>query len=113
MTYRRIISSVSLLAALALSGCAPSPGGSLDAQPGTPSPTCRVHQRNEPAAKYSAGSRADTRAVLELLRYYTANGTKSFCDGKAASRTDRRWSDLYTRLVGEHGNRPGRDTQVR
>jgi hypothetical protein len=33
-----------------------------------------------------------------MLRYYTANGAKAFCDGKPSTGTDRRWTDLYTAL---------------
>ncbi|MBT2529361.1 hypothetical protein J7E91_29175 [Streptomyces sp. ISL-99] len=112
MNYRQIALRAALPTALALSGCAPSPSGSLDAQTATPSPECRVHQTEEPGARYTAGSRADTDSILEMMRYYTANGTKPFCDGKGATSTDRHWMDLYSKLGGERGRVPGHDLQA-
>ncbi|MBT2487192.1 hypothetical protein J7E96_01275 [Streptomyces sp. ISL-96] len=112
MTYRRIIFSAALLAALAVSGCAPSPNGSLDTQTATPSPSCRVHQTTDPGPRYTAGSRADTGSVLEMMRYYTAHGSKPFCDGEDPTSADRRWMDLYAQLGGEGRRTPGPDTLV-
>ncbi|WP_052443329.1 hypothetical protein [Streptacidiphilus neutrinimicus] len=89
-----------LAAAALLSGCTATEGA-LNAQPDTPSPTCLVHQSKDPATRYTAGTSADTLSILELMRYYTANGTKPFCDGKPATATDHRWMDLYTRLGGD------------
>ncbi|WP_405784441.1 hypothetical protein [Streptomyces sp. NBC_00859] len=93
-----------LLAALVLTGCSSTHGGSLDAQSGTPSPTCLVHQTKVPASRYTAGSRSDPRSVLELMHYFTANGTKTYCDGKPPTRTDRHWMDLYGKLGGAPGH---------
>lgn len=101
MIHRKIATGAALLAAAVLSGCASAHDGALDTQPSTPSPTCRVHQTAEPGSRYSAGPGATTRSVLELMRYYTANGTKTFCDGKPPTDTDKRWTDLYTELGGE------------
>ncbi|WP_052443243.1 hypothetical protein [Streptacidiphilus neutrinimicus] len=97
---RELIHPAALLAAAALlSGCTATEGA-LNAQPDTPSPTCLVHQSKNPATRYTAGTSADTLSVLEMMRYYTANGTKPFCDGKPATATDRRWMELYMRLGG-------------
>ncbi|MEW1859794.1 MULTISPECIES: hypothetical protein [unclassified Streptomyces] len=89
-----------VFAAAALSACAGPTTGPLDAQTATPSPTCRVHQTKQPALPYTAGAHADTISVLQLMHYYTANGTKAFCDGKPPTDADRQWTDLYTRLGG-------------
>ncbi|GAA2088204.1 hypothetical protein GCM10009759_10180 [Kitasatospora saccharophila] len=87
--------------ALFLAGCAGPPRGDLDPQAATPSPTCLVHQSHEPADRYTAGRDADTAAVLEVMRYYTANGRTPYCDGKPPTATDRAWQQLYTRLGGD------------
>ncbi|WP_433888475.1 hypothetical protein [Streptomyces sp. CA-111067] len=106
MTYRRIVPAAAMLAALALGGCAHSGGGALNAQDATATPACRVHQNQQPSERYTAGARSDPRSVLELMRYYTANGGKAFCDGKPPTRTDQRWTDLYARLGGAGGPTP-------
>ncbi|MFJ6836395.1 hypothetical protein [Streptomyces sp. NPDC091209] len=100
MACRPIAPVAALLGAIALSGCGTSADGRLDVQANDPTPVCRVHQKQPPGNRYTAGAKADTRAVLQMLRYYTANGTKAFCDGKPSTGTDRRWTDLYTALGG-------------
>ncbi|MGW0972026.1 hypothetical protein [Streptomyces sp. NPDC002516] len=98
---RRLIAPVTaLLGAVALGGCGVSADGRLDAQANDPTPVCRVHQKEPPGGRYTAGTKADTAAVLQMLRYYTANGAKAFCDGKPPTGTDRRWTDLYAELGG-------------
>ncbi|MFF3446018.1 hypothetical protein ACFYXJ_02635 [Streptomyces sp. NPDC002667] len=98
---RRLIAPVTaLLGAIALGGCGASADGRLDAQANDPTPVCRVHQKQPPGSRYTAGTEADTAAVLQMLRYYTANGAKAFCDGRPPTGTDRRWTDLYTELGG-------------
>ncbi|MEU9133800.1 hypothetical protein AB0D08_37900 [Kitasatospora sp. NPDC048540] len=102
-TARRslVLFCLALLAAPLLAGCGADQDGSFDAQPGTPSPTCIQHQAQEPGARYTGGEEADPRAVLEMMRFYTANGTKAFCDGKPPTDTDRRWTELYATLGGD------------
>ncbi|MER8188677.1 hypothetical protein [Kitasatospora sp. NPDC094015] len=104
MTAHRTLSLGALLAVALLGGCSAPDAGSLDAQSATASPTCLVHQTKLPADRYAAGAGANTGSVLELLRYYTANGTKAFCDGKPPSGTDRRWMDLYADLGGDRSH---------
>ncbi|MGW2787576.1 hypothetical protein ACWC3X_41340 [Streptomyces populi] len=100
---RRLIAPVTaLLGAIALGGCGTSADGRLDAQANDPTPVCRIHQKQLPGSRYTAGPKADTAAVLQMLRYYTANGAKAFCDGKPPTGTDRRWTDLYTALRGRN-----------
>ncbi|MEV4561469.1 hypothetical protein AB0K51_31415 [Kitasatospora sp. NPDC049285] len=89
------------LPVLFLAGCAGPSRGSLDTQPATPSPSCLAHQTREPAERYTAGRSADTTAVLEMMRYYTANGRTPYCDGKPPTAADRAWQQLYTRLGGD------------
>jgi hypothetical protein len=99
-----------LVACLLLGGCAGEQRGSLDAQPGTPSPTCLVHQTRRPGGDYTAGRDADTRSVLEMMRYYTVNGTKPYCDGEPPGSADRAWTDLYTSLGGDRSHVPSHPT---
>ncbi|MER5863524.1 hypothetical protein [Kitasatospora sp. NPDC002040] len=97
------------LAALPLlTACSGDEQGRFDAQRATPSPTCLQHQDQQPGSRYSAGQEADPTAVLEMMRFYTANGTKAYCDGKPPTDADQRWTGLYTALGGDaaHVRRP-------
>ncbi|RKE23648.1 hypothetical protein [Streptomyces sp. TLI_171] len=87
-----------------LTGCGSERDGSFDAQPDTPSPTCLQHQEQQPGSRYTGGEKSDPTAVLEMMRFYTANGTKAYCDGRAPTAVDRRWTDLYTGLGGDAGH---------
>ncbi|MFD7734795.1 hypothetical protein ACFV6F_30990 [Kitasatospora phosalacinea] len=78
--------------------------GSFDAQPGTPSPTCLQHQEQEPGGRYTGGQESDPTAVLEMMRFYTANGAKAYCDGRPPTDADLRWTRLYTDLGGDAGH---------
>ncbi|MFI8085328.1 hypothetical protein ACIF6L_31625 [Kitasatospora sp. NPDC086009] len=98
--------SLLLLAAPLLTACGGAADGSFDAQPGTPSPSCLQHQAQDPGTKYTGGEKSDPRSVLEMMRFYTANGTKAFCDGKPPTDTDRRWTDLYAGLGGDASHVP-------
>lgn len=114
MNHRHIALVAVLFAALTLSGCGrDASDGSLDAQPASPSPACLVHQTEEPGDQYTRDSGADTGSVLEMMRYYTANGTKPYCDGKGPTGTDRSWTDLYSRLGGARDHIAGGDAKRR
>jgi len=60
--------------------------------------SCLAHQGRPPSALYRPGSQENTRATLRVLAYYTSNGNKPYCDGRAATATDRSWARLYVRL---------------
>ncbi|MFD7989171.1 hypothetical protein ACFV4M_38130 [Kitasatospora indigofera] len=102
--FAALLPFTALLLLAPLSGCGASDDGSLDTQAGAAAPTCLVHQSKAPGSRYTAGEHADTGSVLELMRYYTANGTKDFCDGRPATGTDRRWTELYTALGGDRAH---------
>ncbi|WP_371495095.1 hypothetical protein OG871_07085 [Kitasatospora sp. NBC_00374] len=89
------LAAVSLLAA-----CGGGRHGSFDAQPGSPSSSCLQHQKRAPGVEYTGGQSSDPTAVLEMMRFYTANGTRTFCDGKPPTDIDRRWAELYVALGG-------------
>lgn len=57
--------------------------------------SCMAHQRTAPAASDRPGPHEDPTAVLAVLRYYTANGNRPYCDGKPATDIDRLWISLY------------------
>ncbi|PYC76264.1 hypothetical protein C7C46_22560 [Streptomyces tateyamensis] len=82
-------------------GCGSSDDGSFDAQPATPSPTCLQHQQQAPGHRYTGGEESDPMSVLTMMRFYTANGTRAYCDGKPATATDRQWTQLYRTLGGD------------
>ncbi|MFB6888932.1 hypothetical protein ACFCX4_06405 [Kitasatospora sp. NPDC056327] len=99
---------LTLLSAQLLTACSNDPDGRFDAQPATPTPSCLPHQTRNPGSAYTGGRRSDPAAVLEMMRFYTANRTKAYCDGQPASDRDRRWTSLYTELGGDarHVPRP-------
>lgn len=66
--------------------------------------TCMKHQQAPPGTRYTDNKLRRTEETLALLRYYTANGGKPYCDGKKPTDTDRRWVDLYVRLGADRKN---------
>ncbi len=56
---------------------------------------CMTHQKQQPTAAYQAGGTAVSRLELAMLRYYTANGNKPYCDGRPPTATDLAWLTLY------------------
>ena len=80
----------------ACSGSAAS--GQFDDQAGSRTLSCLEHQASAPGKDYSAGEHADTTRVLRLLRYYSGNGNRPYCDGKPPSKTDRAWARRYVDL---------------
>ena len=38
--------------------------------------------------------------MLDLLRYWTANGDKPYCDGGPPTETDLEWAETVERLQG-------------
>lgn len=90
------------LAACALAaGCGTPSQGRFDTQSATPSPRCLQHQTQSPGTKYTAGDASDPTSVLEMMRFLTANGTKAYCDGRPATKTDVQWVQLYQKLGGD------------
>lgn len=60
--------------------------------------TCMKHQREPPGTRYTDTALRRTDETLALLRYYTANGAKPYCDGTGPTETDRRWAGIYVHL---------------
>lgn len=89
------------LAVGALAGCSSEPAV-FDDEAGA-EVTCLVHQEGEPGAAYVDQEQRDTGKVLAMMRYYTAHGSKPFCDGAPAGDSDRAWAQVYVDLGGDAG----------
>ncbi|HEY2764458.1 MAG TPA: hypothetical protein VGJ13_10675 [Pseudonocardiaceae bacterium] len=83
---------------LVLAGCgssSPEPGPVFDNEGGA-AITCMKHQPASPGARYTDPAMKNTAEVLNgLLRYYTANGRKPYCDRAPATEIDKQWARLY------------------
>lgn len=89
-----------LAAATLVAGCGSSSSGPAfktqsGVQADVATQSCLVHQKTDPTADYTGGPAGKTTDVLTFLAYYTANGNKKFCDGKAANAKDKAWAALY------------------
>ena len=66
-------------------------------QPGA-TPPCLMHQ-TAPNSAYEGGPDSQPPQQLTFLAYYTAAGKLPFCDGGAATDTDKTWARLYVQLT--------------
>lgn len=90
---------LALLGPAAACSSAPEPGPVFDNEGGA-EVSCMAHQTEEPGARYSDEELRDTAEVLALMRYYTANGAKPFCDGAPPTAADTAWARLYVDFGG-------------
>lgn len=86
-----------LAAALLTAGCSTAPDPRF-ADEGLREISCMAHQPEAPGPRYTDPARRRTGEVLPLLRYYTANGAKPYCDGAGPTDIDKRWARLYAEL---------------
>ncbi|RSM80026.1 hypothetical protein DMH04_31010 [Kibdelosporangium aridum] len=96
-----------LIGAAACTDAGPDPGPRFDneAADGVVTElTCMKHQPQGPGARYTDETLRRIDETLALLRYYTANGAKPYCDGKGLTDIDRQWVDIYVRLGADKGN---------
>jgi hypothetical protein len=80
-----------------LTGCGsspPDPGPVFDNEGGAEL-TCMKHQPASPGIRYTDPALRNTAEIFTLLRYYTANGNKPYCDRKPATEIDKQWAQLY------------------
>ena len=82
------------IAVLGTTGCADDPGPVFDNQGGRQI-TCLQHQPEPPGSRYTDPQRSKPGEILAVLRYYTAHGSKPYCDGAPPSEADRAWAELY------------------
>ena len=93
---------LSALFAGACTGTAPDPGPRFDDEGIEVS--CMKHQPQPPGTRYTDDEQQRTGETLALLRYYTANGAKPYCDGQGPTAADREWAGLYVRLGADRDN---------
>lgn len=86
------------LALLAVGGCAGA-GPVFDNEAGR-QVRCLQHQAEPPGTRYTDAETRDTAALFTVLRYYTAHGTKPYCDGAPPTDADRAWAELYLQQTG-------------
>lgn len=94
-----------VLAALALTACTTQ--GTATAQFDDEQQSdisCMKHQEQTPGEEYFEEGDWDTVVSLSILRYYTSNGAKAYCDGKAATDADQGWRRLYLRMGADQTN---------
>ena len=98
---RRAVAAFGTALVLVLAGCstAPDPGPVFDDE-GARDLTCMAHQTGAPGARYTDEGMRNTGEVLALMRYYTGNGAKPFCDAAAATTADMAWAQEYVDLGG-------------
>ena len=106
MNPRRALSFLLICVfAAACGGTAPDPRFDDETTNGAVSElSCLKHQSQAPGARYTDDTLRRTEDTLSLLRYYTANGAKPYCDGQDLTDVDRRWLDLYVRLGADKEN---------
>ncbi len=97
---RRLVAASGLVLVV-VGGCssAPDPGPVFDNE-GAQDVACMVHQTTTPGARYTAAELRNTGEVLALMRYYTANGAKPYCDASPATAADQAWAQEYVDLGG-------------
>lgn len=80
---------------LAVAGCGSDDGGPLFNAEGGRDIACMAHQAEPPGSRYTDAERRNTGEVLQVLRYYTAHGSKGYCDRAGPSDADRAWAEFY------------------
>jgi hypothetical protein len=105
-SYRRLLPTLAF-ALLATIGCADGGGAMFDNEGGQLI-SCMRHQPEPPGSRYTDMEHRNTAELLAVLRYYTAHGTKPYCDAAPATATDQAWAELYVQPVASReGSRGG------
>ncbi|WP_112261339.1 hypothetical protein [Lentzea terrae] len=66
--------------------------------------SCMKHQEQQPGEEYFDEGNWDTVVSLSILRYYTTNGAKPYCDGEEATAADQAWRKLYVQMGADQTN---------
>lgn len=102
---RGAVLSTLFFGAAACTATTPDPGPRFDDEAGAERAlACMKHQPQAPGARYTADTSRRTDETLALLRYYTANGAKPYCDGHGPTGIDRQWIDIYVSLGADRKN---------
>jgi hypothetical protein len=99
-THTRLLPALAL-ALLAATGCAADDGGPVFDNQGGGQITCMKHQPEPPGSRYTDPQRRNTAELFAVLRYYTAHGTKPYCDKAPPTGTDRTWATFYVRQAAD------------
>jgi hypothetical protein len=103
---RRIAVAFGLLLAAA-GGCSSTPDpGPVFNNEGAGEVACMAHQADGPGARYTVQEMRNTAEVLAVMRYFTANGAKPYCDATPATEADRAWAQVYVDLGGTNEKVP-------
>ena len=102
MPIRRLLPALALVL-LATAGCADD-GGPVFNNEGNQPISCMQHQSEPPGSRYTNTEQRDTAELLAVLRYYTAHGTKPYCDNNPPTDTDRAWAELYVQQGADRTN---------
>jgi hypothetical protein len=95
-----------LLVVVFLAACSTAPaeqGPRFDDQ-GQQDISCMQHQAVTPGPRYMDPGVRRTDETLPMLRYYTVNAKKSYCDGQGPTDADRQWARLYVDLGADRAN---------
>ncbi|HYZ07317.1 MAG TPA: hypothetical protein VE709_01740 [Pseudonocardiaceae bacterium] len=99
--FRSVLPAITLV--LLPAGCTDDGGPRFDAEGGRDVP-CMSHQLEPPGSRYTDPERTNTAELLSVLRYYTAHGTKGYCDGAGPTDADRAWVRLYVEQGADRSN---------
>ncbi|MFJ7213108.1 hypothetical protein [Amycolatopsis sp. NPDC098790] len=102
-----LLLSALLVSLVACTAPAPDPGPRFEDEAAggvVPELSCLKHQPRGPGPRYTDDTLRRTDEILALLRYYTANGAKKYCDGGDPTEADRQWAGLYVRLGADRKN---------
>lgn len=107
--HRRFLPALALalpaltLALLGTAGCADD-GGPVFNNQGGRQINCLQHQPEPPGSRYTDPERRGTADLFVVLRYYTANGRKPYCDAAPPTEADQAWADFYLRQGADRSN---------
>lgn len=90
-------------ALFAAAGCADN-GGPVFNDEGGQQISCLQHQPEPPGSRYTDAERSNTVELLTMLRYYTAHGTKPYCDGAPPTEADQAWAEFYVQQGADRSN---------
>jgi hypothetical protein len=98
-----LVPALVVTALLFTAGCADD-GGPIFNDEGGQQISCLQHQPEPPGSRYTDADHRGTAELLTVLRYYTAHGTKPYCDGIPPTDADQAWAELYVQQGADRAN---------